>query len=107
MTKDRACANSPTLSRRTLLTALPATGVALAMPSVARAISQRDRLDALGAEMTALVREIAPEQAGSVLVIAHEHWASSWVDGCFWGAECHGEGRLPRMSLYRKTMEWV
>ncbi len=30
MIKDRACANTPTMSRRTLLAALPATGIALA-----------------------------------------------------------------------------
>ncbi|WP_172794926.1 hypothetical protein [Loktanella sp. 3ANDIMAR09] len=35
MTKERVCANGPTLSRRTLLTALPATGVALAVPRTA------------------------------------------------------------------------
>lgn len=32
MTKERVCANGPTMSRRTLLTALPASGVALALP---------------------------------------------------------------------------
>ena len=37
MTENRVCANSPTMSRRTLLTALPASGVALAMPPAAQA----------------------------------------------------------------------
>lgn len=37
MTKDRACANSPSMSRRNLLTALPATGAALALPSATAA----------------------------------------------------------------------
>jgi len=35
MSKERACANGPAMSRRTLLTALPATGVALALPAAA------------------------------------------------------------------------
>lgn len=35
MTKERACANGPVMSRRTLLTALPATGAALALPAAA------------------------------------------------------------------------
>lgn len=33
MTKERVCANGTTMSRRTLLTALPASGVALALPA--------------------------------------------------------------------------
>jgi hypothetical protein len=33
MTKERVCANTPTLSRRTLLTALPVAGVSFALPS--------------------------------------------------------------------------
>lgn len=37
MTKERARANSPTMSRRTLMTALPASGAALALPGVAMA----------------------------------------------------------------------
>ena len=37
MTKERVCANGPTMFRRTFLTALPASGVALALPSSARA----------------------------------------------------------------------
>ncbi len=36
MTKDRACANSPAMSRRNLLAALPASGVALALPAHAQ-----------------------------------------------------------------------
>lgn len=37
MTNERACANGTAMSRRTLLTALPATGVALALPSTGTA----------------------------------------------------------------------
>lgn len=37
MTKERVCANGPKMSRRTLLTALPASGVALALPGSVRA----------------------------------------------------------------------
>ena len=37
MTKERVCANGPAISRRTLLTALPASGVALALPVAAKA----------------------------------------------------------------------
>jgi hypothetical protein len=37
MTNERVCANDPTMFRRTLLTALPASGVALALPAVAMA----------------------------------------------------------------------
>ncbi|MEQ5870029.1 hypothetical protein J4E08_08955 [Sagittula sp. NFXS13] len=43
MTKERVCANGPTMSRRALLTALPASGVALALPAVTMA----DRPDPL------------------------------------------------------------
>ena len=35
MTEERACATAPALPRRTLLTALPATGLALAAPGTA------------------------------------------------------------------------
>lgn len=35
MTKERACANNPAMSRRTILTMLPATGAALALPATA------------------------------------------------------------------------
>lgn len=39
MTKERVCANSPAMSRRTLLTVLPVAGVSMALPSVARSAS--------------------------------------------------------------------
>ena len=38
MPKERASANTPALSRRTLLTALPASGMALALPAVAEPV---------------------------------------------------------------------
>lgn len=37
MTKERVCANGPAMSRRTLFTALPASGAALAFPQTAHA----------------------------------------------------------------------
>ncbi len=37
MTKERVCANGPTMSRRTLMLALPTSGVTLALPAAAMA----------------------------------------------------------------------
>lgn len=37
MPNDPACGNTPAMSRRTLLTALPASGVALTVPQIAQA----------------------------------------------------------------------
>ncbi|ASM72834.1 MULTISPECIES: hypothetical protein [Roseobacteraceae] len=39
MTKERVCANSPAMSRRTLMAALPVAGVSMALPSIARPAS--------------------------------------------------------------------
>lgn len=40
MTKERACANGSTMSRRTLLSALPASGALLMLPSIASAAEE-------------------------------------------------------------------
>jgi len=43
MTKERVCANSRAMSRRTLLTALPVAGASLAMPSTVLSAQPVDR----------------------------------------------------------------
>lgn len=45
MTKERVCANSPTMSRRTMMTTLPVAGVSCVAPSTAQA---DDRTKILG-----------------------------------------------------------
>ncbi len=117
MTENRT--NSPALSRRTLLTALPATGAALALPSVAQAVPIQQRLDELAAEMTALIKSVAPEGCGLVHVTARENWHPHAKAGVSWGAGCefYRLGKpLPdgrdfwigdrHLHLNPKTMKW-
>ncbi|EAP84910.1 MULTISPECIES: hypothetical protein [Sulfitobacter] len=47
MTKERVCANNPTMSRRILLTALPVAGASLALPSSAQEADSKAILEVI------------------------------------------------------------
>lgn len=74
MTKERACANTPGLPRRSFLLAAPASAAALALPATAAPLTWEQQvqhhIDAIGA----LFRETAPQDALRTTLFINQHW---------------------------------
>ncbi|MGR3548833.1 MAG: hypothetical protein ACU0DX_17005 [Roseovarius sp.] len=82
MTKERACAKAPGLSRRTLLTALPASGVALSLPSTGHANELSDLVEGVMDTVIPCSPNhvfVSMDKLRALCEAAGKEWAEHWA----------------------------